>query len=490
MSRTNQLTNRIRHNNISPFHTYHRSYIPSFQHINLNHISIHNLSTHTTTTTTSIRHFSDRKSGSFTQPPKKHPKSSENEVPNTQESKPFNPILHSKQSSKTMQSSTKTRVLNGKTETTQRKTVSHNTQIRSDDNHVGMTFSQQMDKKTETDHQDPSKDSTTSSTQTYKRMDVKNSEGTDSHTEINSVSESIAQDENIPINNNNNIQFEIKPNNNYDIYTVGNPTNSEIEWRKSMMNPHALIIHPDRLLPVLHDESHKKYEKKGWGYWQRKIKQTFTSVRERIIGNETFNEYSSKIKERQETISSIYDTSQNYHLVKMRGMIDRLNMQTEASKAMQIIQDDFSDFWVEDFLPAFDECLCPLIVRAYLNDDLEFLNTICVGEAQVFCKNMIEQRLAENKMLAPDILWIHEADLIETKLHNKKPQLVIRAEVQCIDCVYERGTDKVVEGSPSTVATNIFVMVLEPNIDEEYCQIVPLPWQVRSLTTARQRQIV
>eukprot|EP00483_Globobulimina_turgida_P001630 UN01632 len=186
----------------------------------------------------------------------------------------------------------------------------------------------------------------------------------------------------------------------------------------------------------------------------------------------------------------MYDTSQNYHLVKMRGMIDRLNMQTEASKAMQIIQDDFSDFWVEDFLPAFDEVFCPLIVRAYLNDDLEFLNTICVGEAQVFCKNMIEQRVNENKMLAPDILWIHEADLIETKLHNKKPQLVIRAEVQCIDCVYERGSDVVVEGSPSTVATNIFVMVLEPNIDEEYAQVVPLPWQVRSLTTARQRQIV
>jgi len=129
-------------------------------------------------------------------------------------------------------------------------------------------------------------------------------------------------------------------------------------------------------------------------------------------------------------------------------------------------------------------------VRAYLSDDLEFLSTVCVGEAAVFCKNMIEARIAGNQMLAPDVLWLHEAELMETKLHNKKPQLIIRAEVQCIDCVYERGTEKVLEGSPSTVATNIFVMVLEPNVEEEYAKAVPLPWQVRSLSTARQRQIV
>jgi len=404
-----------------------------------------------------------------------------------------------------MQSTTKTKTVNGKTETIQCKTVSHNTAIRSGDNDVSMTFSQQVEKRSDSDRADPSKDSSTTTTQTYKRMDVRSKEGTDSHTEINSTQETVSKaDENDmqdPINelnnkSNNNTQeqepliFDVTANKDYDIVTVGNPTPEEIEWRKSMMNPNALIIHPDRLLPILHETSRERKEQKGWGYWKRYFKQTFTSVREKIIGNETYSEYEQKFKENTSTLSNAWDSSQNYHIVKIRGMIDRLNMQTESSKAMQILQDDFSDFWVEDFLPDFDEHLCPLIVRAYLNDDLEFLNTVCVGEAQVFVKNMIEARIANNQMLSPDILWIHEADLIETKLHNKKPQLVIRAEVQAVDCVYERGTDKVLEGSPSTIATNVFVMVLEPNVDEEYTQTVPLPWQVRSLTTARQRQIV
>eukprot|EP00486_Rosalina_sp_Unknown_P001632 CAMPEP_0201565700 /NCGR_PEP_ID=MMETSP0190_2-20130828/5019_1 /ASSEMBLY_ACC=CAM_ASM_000263 /TAXON_ID=37353 /ORGANISM="Rosalina sp." /LENGTH=384 /DNA_ID=CAMNT_0047983507 /DNA_START=417 /DNA_END=1568 /DNA_ORIENTATION=- len=384
-----------------------------------------------------------------------------------------------------MASSTKTRTVNGKTETISRQTVSHNTSIKSGDNDVSMTYSQQVEKRSANDQTDPSKDSSTTTTQTYKRMDVKSPEGTDSHTEINSKQENLAPADQADIeqqldDNNNNESptpphvYEIKPNRAFDVYTVGNPTQEEIEWRKSMMNPNALIIHPDRLLPTLvRDE---KKEQKGWGYWTRKIKETFTSVREKVIGDEKYNEYEQKIKEHSETLSSAWNDSQNYHVVKIRGMIDRLNMQTESSKAMQIIQDDFGDFWVEDFLPDFDAHLCPLIVRAYLNDDLEFLNTVCVGEAQVFCKNMIEARIANNQMLAPDILWIHDADLIETKLHNKKPQLVIRAEVQCVDCVYERGTDKVLEGSPSTVATNVFVMVLEPNVDEEYVNTVPLPW--------------
>lgn len=325
-------------------------------------------------------------------------------------------------------------------------------------------------------------------------MDIKNPDGTDSHTEISTAKESLSPaDENEVeqmMKQENGHIFEVKVNRDFDVFTVGNPTEEEIEWRKSMLSPNALIIHPDRLLPVLHEDGKQEQRQKGWRHWQRRLKETFTSVREKIIGNETYNEYSQKIKERTDTIRDAYDTSQNYHIVQVRGIIDRLNMQTEASKAMAIMQDDLGDFWVEDFLPAFNELMCPLIVRAYLQDDLEFLSKVCVGEAQVFCKNMIEQRVNENKMLAPDILWIHDADLVDTKLHNKKPQLIIRAEVQCIDCVYERGTDKVLEGSPSMVATNIFMMVLEPNVDEDYTKIVPLPWQVRSLTTARQRQIV
>ena len=53
-----------------------------------------------------------------------------------------------------MQSSTKTRSVNGKTETVHRQTISNRTQVQHGDNNVKMTFSQQMDKRSDTDEHD------------------------------------------------------------------------------------------------------------------------------------------------------------------------------------------------------------------------------------------------------------------------------------------------------------------------------------------------
>eukprot|EP00485_Elphidium_margaritaceum_P004310 CAMPEP_0202697566 /NCGR_PEP_ID=MMETSP1385-20130828/10913_1 /ASSEMBLY_ACC=CAM_ASM_000861 /TAXON_ID=933848 /ORGANISM="Elphidium margaritaceum" /LENGTH=291 /DNA_ID=CAMNT_0049354065 /DNA_START=693 /DNA_END=1568 /DNA_ORIENTATION=- len=276
----------------------------------------------------------------------------------------------------------------------------------------------------------------------------------------------------------------------FDLYSVGNPSADEIERRKAMLNPDALIIHPDRLLPVVQGARADDREQRGWGYYKRRFSATFTSIRERIIGNEKYNDYKQKVTESTESVMDAYDTSQNYHVTRIRSMIDRLNLQTESSKAIQIVQEEFGDFWVEDFLPEFDAAFSPLIVRAFFNDDLDFLNLVCTGEAAIYCKNIIEGRIAENKMLAPEILWIHEADLVETKLHNKTPQLVIRVDVQSVDCVYERGTENVVEGSPARVASTVFLMILEPNVEEDYTKVAPLPWQLRSIQTARQKQLV
>ena len=36
---------------------------------------------------------------------------------------------------------------------------------------------------------------------------------------------------------------------------------------------------------------------------------------------------------------------------------------------------------MEDFLPEFSEKILPIVVRAYFNEDLEYLQTVCVGEA-------------------------------------------------------------------------------------------------------------
>merc|ERR1711920_352913 len=109
------------------------------------------------TVRTFTRNFTDRKTGSFSKPAKKSKTAKstqsnddiDNEIPKPR-------IIHSKASTKSMQSSVKTKIINGKTETVQKKVISHNTQIKSGDSDVKMTFSQQSEKRSETDHADPS----------------------------------------------------------------------------------------------------------------------------------------------------------------------------------------------------------------------------------------------------------------------------------------------------------------------------------------------
>eukprot|EP01084_Bolivina_argentea_P158929 276811_1 len=366
MSRTHHLTKRFRsHKFIHSYHTYHPSSQSPFKCLH-QHIPIHNISSSTTTSTiqTSIRFFSDHPTG---QPqPIKQKKSKQSDNKQQQTSSKKSPVIHSKTVSKSITSTTKTKKSGGKTQTVNTTKISHNTEIKNATNDVKMRYSQQKEKTAEEDHSDPTKTSATTTTQTYKKLDVKSPEMTDSHTEIKSSTETLSPHD----HNEDNIVHD---------FSIGNPSEDEIVRRKLMMNPNALIIHPDRLLPVLQTTRTSTKERSWTGRLKHRIKETFTSIRDRVIGDETYRQYEQNIKERTDILSGQWDTSQNYHVVKLRSILDRLNMQTESSRAMEILQDDFSDFWVEDFLPEFDKLLCPLIVRAYLNDDIEFLSTVCTG---------------------------------------------------------------------------------------------------------------
>jgi len=225
-------------------------------------------------------------------------------------------------------------------------------------------------------------------------------------------------------------------------------------------------------------------------HWFKQWTQEFW---QRITSHEKVEAYSTKFKDSIKDVSEQYDNSQNPYIVRLRSIMDRAAMQTDQSRALEILRTDFTeDFWVEDFLPKFTEDFLPPFVKAYLNDDWSYLEHICIGEAAIFCKNMIQLRSKSNIMLSPNILWYNDAELIEVKLDKKKtPQIVIRADVQTVDCTYERGNfNKIIEGSPSLVANNVIVMTLEPFLDEKYVKLVQFPFKVKQFNTAKQRQLV
>jgi len=158
---------------------------------------------------------------------------------------------------------------------------------------------------------------------------------------------------------------------------------------------------------------------------------------------------------------------------------------------MDTLREEVEDFWTEDFLPEFQERIWPVICNAYLRDDIEYLSKVCVGEALLFCRTMIDQRKQTNRQLSDRILWYDTVELVDTKLSKeRRPQLIVTASVHTVDCTYDRLTKEIVEGSESLIANNIFLLILEPNVDEKYLKNTGHPWQIRLLQTSKQKQLV
>jgi len=167
-------------------HRIHRPLLPSHPICTNSHQR-----DHCTFPLTSVRSFSSRQSGSFSHPATQKKKSAQTKS-STSDDANSTASIHSKATTRTIQSSTRTRTENGKTETVHRQTISNNTAVHHGQNNVKMTFSQNSETRSETDERDPSQNTASKSTQTYKRMDIESPDGKDSSTVINSSQESLS----------------------------------------------------------------------------------------------------------------------------------------------------------------------------------------------------------------------------------------------------------------------------------------------------------
>lgn len=290
------------------------------------------------------------------------------------------------------------------------------------------------------------------------------------------------------------------PNEIDDILTVGNPTPEEIERRRKIFKtPYAIMIHPSRSLPRVLTEQEKKKQQQttetsftDFTYRIRqRVREITKTISTKIIGQEKFEKLEEDLKTKHKTWRENWENTQHPYIIKVRSLVDKIQMQTEQSKAMELLQKEMGSLWIEDLLPEFKAFMIPKVVNAYLQDDLTYLSSICVGEAAVFVRNMIEARIKANIQISSQILFHDDVELIEMKVTNdKKAALIIRADVQSVDCVYERGTNNVVEGSPSSIANNVFILTIEPNFDKEHMKKACFPWQIRQIQTAKLRQLV
>jgi import inner membrane translocase subunit TIM44 len=173
-----------------------------------------------------------------------------------------------------------------------------------------------------------------------------------------------------------------------------------------------------------------------------------------------------KLQDRVEDARELWETSQNPIVYKLSSMWDDLTSETELGIALREIRRADPDFVVEDWVNTLSESFLPLFFKAYLKGDLKTLKPYL---SEGMYRQMAEEfrlRKAEGLALDPHVLEISNAEIVQAKLHDHQPVLVLGTLIQHINCVRNR-EGAIVEGKEDEVRASFYLLLFVREYDEK-----------------------
>jgi len=173
-----------------------------------------------------------------------------------------------------------------------------------------------------------------------------------------------------------------------------------------------------------------------------------------------------KLHDRVEDAREMWETSQNPLVYKLSSMWDDLTSETELGIALREIRRADPEFVLEDWVGTLTESFLPLFFKAYLKGDLKTLKPYL---SEGMYKQMAEEfrlRKAEGLALDPHVLEISNAEIVQAKIHDHQPVLVLGTLIQHINCVRNR-EGKIVEGKEDEVRASFYLLLFVREYDEK-----------------------
>ena len=172
-----------------------------------------------------------------------------------------------------------------------------------------------------------------------------------------------------------------------------------------------------------------------------------------------------KLKDRVEDAREVWETSQNPLVYKLSSVWDDLTSETELGIALREIRRADPDFVLEDWVSTLSDRFLPMFFQAYLKGDLKALKPYL---SEGMYKQMAEEfrlRKGEGLALDPNVLEISSAEIVQAKMHDHQPVLVLGALIQHINCVRDR-EGKVVEGKEDEVRASFYLLLFVREYNE------------------------
>ena len=146
------------------------------------------------------------------------------------------------------------------------------------------------------------------------------------------------------------------------------------------------------------------------------------------------------------------------------------------------------DFNMEEFLQNdISSNLAPSVLGAYLKGDVEALRKTCRDAAYGSLHKSCMEREAHQLVMEPRILHISEPELEMVRFIGGFPTPVISFEAHQINCVRNKLTRAVVEGSEDDIRAVHYLFALQINESED----VPREerWQVTELAVRGMQEV-
>jgi len=208
-------------------------------------------------------------------------------------------------------------------------------------------------------------------------------------------------------------------------------------------------------------------------------------VRESPAGKKV-TEQASRVRERvssmKEDMQEKWETSDSAVVHGIQNMQDSMFAETERAASMRVIRQRDQHFDMVKFLLGVRADI-PAVLRAYLTGDAETLSKHC-------SKEMVERLTGQYKFMTQDgqvidstILDTGEIELVDVKVLEGHPLVVVRFSVQQINCARDK-FGNVTEGAPDDVQRVYYLWALqqeEAGLVDEAGKYWPPRWQLREM---------
>lgn len=166
-----------------------------------------------------------------------------------------------------------------------------------------------------------------------------------------------------------------------------------------------------------------------------------------------------RAREMADDLKDRWETSDNPLVHRIQDFSDSVFGETETAQAVRIIRSRDPDFDSVRFLGTLKKDI-PMVLRCYLEGNVEPLKVYCSPEMIERMSGQARVWAAEGAVVDPNILDVADVEMVEVKLFNGEPLVIVQFVAQQINCVRDK-FGNVLEGAPDDIQSVYYLWALQ-----------------------------